>query len=471
MAADLELCYKTATSLAAHIARGEISAKEVIENSLARIEEVNPKLNCFCFVFPEEARAQAAAADDAQARGERLKPLHGVPVAIKDLTPTKGHRTTRGSKIFEHWVADFDPVIVQRLKAAGAILIGKTTTPEFAFSSFTHSPLWGVTRNPWDRSRTPGGSSGGSGAAVASGCVPLAEGTDMGGSVRIPAAWCGIVGLKPSLGRIPMDILPSVFDNISHFGPLTRSAVDAALFLETTQGPHDADINSLPDAPSYLDRLDTGVVGRRFALSMDQGFYAVDDEIEDAVLGACDALKSLGATVETVDLPWRREICDAWSDCWDVFMAAYFGDHLEEWHDRMDPEVVQKIERGRKLSAVGYKRQEILRTEQWRTLVEIFQEFDGLLCPTNAQAAPKVEDRDWQFGQDDPQGRYHGLDMTMVFNFVGACPAISVPAGFTPNGLPVGLQIVGRRHDDLFVLQAAHALEQADIMKGRRPDV
>ena len=466
---DLELCFEPASKLAARIATGELSAREVTENTLARIEEVNRNLNCFCFVFPEEARAQALAADEQQAAGAHLGPLHGVPIAIKDLTPTKGHRTTRGSKIFEHWVADFDPVIVQRLKAAGAVLVGKTTTPEFAFSSFTHSPLWGVTRNPWDPTRTPGGSSGGSAAAVASGCVPLAEGTDMGGSVRIPAAWCGVVGLKPSLGRIPMDILPSSFDNISHFGPLARTAADAALFLELAQGPHDADIGSLPDSPDYVDRLDEGVSGRRFALSMDQGFYAVDDDVRDAVLGACEALKRLGAVVEAVDLPWDRSICDAWSDYWDVFMAAYFGTYLAEWRERMDPEVVERVEKGFTLDAVSYKRLEILRTAQWQSLAEVFETFDALLCPTNACAAPKIEERDSQYGNDDAEGRYVGLDMTMALNFVGQCPAISVPAGLTPRGLPVGLQIVGHRYDDLFVLQAAHALEQADLLKGRRP--
>ena len=171
---DLDLCYETAEALARRVKAGELSARQVMENTLARIETVNPQLNCFCFVFAERAMTEAAAADEAQARGETLGPLHGVPVAFKDLTPTKGDRTTLGSKIFEHNVADYDPVIVQRTKAAGAIVMGKTTTPEFAHAGFTHSPLWGITRNPWNPARTPGGSSGGAGAAVASGCVSIA---------------------------------------------------------------------------------------------------------------------------------------------------------------------------------------------------------------------------------------------------------------------------------------------------------
>ena len=199
--ADLELCYTPATELARRIRAKKISPVEAVKNSLARIAEINPKLNCFCFVYPEDALQKAREAEAAVTAGKPLGPLHGVPIAIKDLTPTKGKRTTLGSYTHEHWVPDYDAVIVEKLAGAGAIMLGKTTTPEFAYSSFTESPLWGITRNPWNPERTPGGSSGGSGAAVASGCVPLAEGTDMGGSVRIPAAWCGIVGLKPKIGR------------------------------------------------------------------------------------------------------------------------------------------------------------------------------------------------------------------------------------------------------------------------------
>ena len=468
---DLDLCYAPATELSRRLKARELSAVELMGNTLARIEAVNGKLNCFCFVFPEEALAAAEQADKALARGDAVGPLHGIPVAIKDFTPTKGQVTTRGSKILEHWVPDFDPVIVQRLKAAGAIVVGKTTTPEFAYSSFTHSPLWGITRNPWNPAHTPGGSSGGSGAAVASGCVSLAEGTDMGGSVRIPAGWCGITGLKPSLGRIPMDILPSVFDNISHFGPLARTARDAALFLEVTQGPSDADIQSLPTRPSYLDNLDQGVKGQRFALSIDQGCYAVDMDVEAAVRHAAAALQDLGAEVDEVELPWTRAVNDEWVACWGVFMAAFIGDYLEDWRDQMDPEVVALIEAGRKLDAVSFKRQELVRTEQWRALAKVFQNYDALLTPTNAKCVPKVEDRDANYGYEDGTGRYVGLDMTAAFNFVPQCPAISVPAGLDSQGLPVGLQIVGHRFDDLCVLRTAHALEQADLLGGRRPDI
>src|ERR1700716_1616198 len=234
---DPELAFTPAVALARMIATRTVSPVEVVSNALSRINEVNPKLNCFCFVGQDEALEAAHVAADAAARGEAVGPLHGVPVALKDTTPTAGHRTTLGSYTHEPWAPDRDAYIVAALRRAGAIIVGKTPTPEFAHTLVTDSPLWGVTRNPCNLYRTPGGSSGGSAAAVAAGCVALAEGTDMGGSVRIPAAWCGVVGLKPGFGRIPMDVLPGLFDSISHHGPLARDVDDARLFLAVAQGP------------------------------------------------------------------------------------------------------------------------------------------------------------------------------------------------------------------------------------------
>ena len=287
--------------------------------------------------------------------GEALGLLHGVPIAIKDVTPTKGKRTTRGSKMYEHWVPDHDAVMVQRLPGAGAIMVGKTTTPEFAYDSFTQSPLWGVTKNPWNPERTPGGSSGGSGAAVSSGCVALAEGSDMGGSIRIPASFCGLLGLKPSLGRIPMDILPTVFDNISHFGPLARTVSDAALFMNVAAGPYERDMMSLPDKLDFPTGLADDITGKNIALSIDLGYYAVDTEVESAVRSAAGALMECGANVVEVDLSWGRHINDAWFDLWGVYLDVCFTKDLERWRDRMDPNVVALIEHGRSLSAVGIK--------------------------------------------------------------------------------------------------------------------
>jgi Asp-tRNA(Asn)/Glu-tRNA(Gln) amidotransferase A subunit family amidase len=467
--ADLDLCFTPATELARRIRAGQLSPVAVVENSLARIEEVNLKLNCFCFVFPDEALEQARAAEQAVSAGRALGPLHGVPIAIKDLTPTKGKRTTMGSYAFERWVPEESALVVDRLLGAGAIMVGKTTTPEFAYSSFTESPLWGITRNPWSLERTPGGSSGGSGAAVASGCVPLAEGSDMGGSVRIPAAWCGLAGLKPSFGRIPLDFLPTQFDTIQHFGPLARTIADLRLFLAAAQGPDDRDIMSLSPPLDLSGPPDSSAEGLRLALDVDLGCYAVDPEVEAATRAAAMALADAGAAVEEVDVGWGREVADAWVAHWGVYLAAIFGDKLEEFRDRMDPGVVALMEAGIAMSAVEFKRLEFVRTEQWKRLRPILDRFDALLCPTMSQTARPVDEDDFVWYEDRGDGLYHGLDLTAQFNFVSQCPALSVPSGWNEEGLPIGLQIVARRYRDDVTLRLGAALERVRPWAERRP--
>ena len=469
--ADLDLCYTPALALAARIRSGALSPVTVIANALRRIEQVNPVLNCFCFVYPDEAMAKAREAEAALARGEAVGPLHGLPIAIKDLTPTAGKRTTMGSRIYEHWVPERDAIIVEKLLAAGAILVGKTTTPEFAYSSFTESPLWGITRNPWNPERSPGGSSGGSAAAVASGCVALAEGSDMGGSVRIPAALCGLAGLKPSFGRIPFEILPSQFDSLSHFGPLARTVSDAALFLSVTQGPDERDIQTLEPALDVALPVPGDVAGLRIALSPDLGYYAIDGEVAANTGRAAAALADAGAEVARVDLAWSRAINDAWYAHWGVYLAAFFGQHLPEWRDRMDPLVVKLMDAGLAMGAVDFKRLEFVRTRQWQALAPILSAYDALICPTMALPAQPVGGREEDLDWDDAQGRYHGYDLTSPFNFVSQCPVLSVPSGFTSGGLPTGVQIVGRRYDDLGVLRIGAALEAALGLGTRRPPI
>jgi Asp-tRNA(Asn)/Glu-tRNA(Gln) amidotransferase A subunit family amidase len=376
-----------------------------------------------------------------------------------------------GSFAFEHYVPEESALIVERLFGAGAIMVGKTTTPEFAYSSFTESPLWGVTRNPWDTDRTPGGSSGGSGAAVASGCVPLAEGTDMGGSVRIPAAWCGLVGLKPSYGRIPLDFLPTQFDTIHHFGPLARTTADARLFLSVAEGPDTRDIMSAVPPVDLTGTLDGHVEDMRLALDVDLGHYAIAPEVEAAVRESATALADAGAHVEEVDVGWQRDIADAWVDHWGVYLAAIFGDKLDEFRERMDPRVVRLMDDGFARGAVDFKRIEFVRTRAWQRLAPILEEFDALLCPTMSQAARPVDEDDFVWYHDRGDGLYHGLDMTCQFNFVSQCPALSVPAGWTDNGLPIGLQIVARRYRDDQALRIGAALEQLRPWADRRPAI
>ncbi|WP_342643632.1 amidase [Rhodoligotrophos ferricapiens] len=454
-----QILSRSATELARLVRNRELSPVELIDASLGRIAEINPQFNAFTEIYGEEARYQAKAAEAAVRAGERIGPLHGIPVALKDMTPIKGKVTTLGSRAFQHHVPSEDAWIVTALRRAGAIVVGKTTTPEFAFSSFTQSPLFGVTRNPCDPARTSGGSSGGSAVAVATGAVPLAEGTDMGGSIRIPASFCGIVGLKPSLGRIPLDILPSTFDNISHFGPLARSCADAALFLSAAQGPDDCDIQSIPSGFDYDGSLELEPRGIRLALSLDFGFYAIDPDVRRNTLDAAERLRSAGVVVEPVDLGWSPEILDIWMDYWRVFMAAYFADAYDTQAPVLDPAVKELIEQGRRISAVQYKRLEIGRTRFWNSFRSVLRNFDALICPTMALPAPAATLTDRDFGRTDEEGRYHGLDMTAPFNLIGQCPALSVPSGLTRDGLPTGLQIVGRRFDDLTVLKLGALVE------------
>lgn len=469
---DLDLCYTSAVELARKYRSGETSPLEVVQNSLDRIEQVNQKLNCFCFTYPEQALQKAIAAGQAFA-DDKARPLEGIPVAIKDFTPTKGKRTTRGSKLLEDWVPDWNPVLVERLEAAGAIMVGKTNTPEFATSGFTDSPLWGVTRNPWDTARTTGGSSGGSGAAVASGCVPFAEGTDMGGSVRIPAGLCGIVGHKPSIGRIPMDIIDTCYCNISHFGPLARTVSDAALFLDTVQGEHCADIQSLPrcelSIPSPSD-----VQGMSFALDVSLGFCAVDPGVESNLRASAEALRQAGAKVQEVDLDWDAKIVDMWYGTWAIFMAAAYDNTtqvpLDENRDRMSQGLVDLIEMGRKIDAVTARKWEFERTRYWHKLGAILENHHALLCPTMAIIAPPVEMRDSDFEGFNQQGLLQCMDMTGAFNYMAQCPALSVPSGFS-DGLPTATQIVARRWDDALALRIGAAIEQAMPWAQNRPPI
>ncbi|GLS22908.1 amidase [Labrys miyagiensis] len=449
-----------ATAIAGAIRRGEARAEDVVGESLRRARAIQDDLNAFTLICEQRALAAARRADEAVRAGLPTGALHGVPFAAKDMTPTAGDLTTLGSWSTGEGVPERTALCIRRLELEGAILIGKTTTPEFAYSSFTNSPRWGMTRNPHDRTCTSGGSSGGSAVAVATGVVPLAEGSDMGGSVRIPAAFCGVVGLKPSLGRIPMTILPSVFDNISHFGPLARTVGDAIAFMAATAGPSDEDIQSLPLVFDTQRARSGNLAGRRFALSIDLGFYAVEPAVESGIRAAVRAMEEAGARIDEVPLVWTRAVADQWFDLWCVFMSAYFGKSLDDHRERMDPAVVSMMERGHAMDATSYKRVELLRTAMWQDMRKLFETYDALLCPTCAITAPPVGATDDDFVGTLPDGRYNGLDMTCPFNLVPQCPALSLPVP-SMGSLPVGLQIVGKRFADEDVLAMALGAERA----------
>ncbi len=467
--ADLDLAFLPAVEMARVVATGEVSPVELVDNALDRIDEVDGELNAFCFVWDEEAREQARTAADQVANGDSLGRLHGVPVALKDTTPTAGHTTTLGSHVFEDWVPAVDGTIARKLREAGAIVVGKTTTPEFAHALTTESPLWGITRNPWALDRTTGGSSGGSGAAVAAGCVPLAEGSDMGGSVRIPSAWCGIVGLKPGLGRIPMDVLPGLFDTISHHGPLARCVDDARLFLHATQGPDEADILSQPAPLDLATPRSADLSTVRVALTIDLGCWAVDPTIEAVVRAAAAALADAGATVTEVSPGFLGNEEAEWNKLWEVFMAAYYGEHVAEHADRMTADVLGLIERGNAMSAVDYKQVEFTRTRMWKQVSPILQAHDVLLCPTMATGPVQASVPGERIASRMEGGRFHSPDMTAIWNMISPCPVLTVPCGLDGDGLPVGAQLVGQRWRSDELLAIGAALESVVVPIGRPP--
>lgn len=449
----------TARQIADSHSRGLTRCTDTVADVFERLPEVQEHCNAFTEWFPEEALDTARALDRAQEAGARPGLLHGVPICIKDMTPTKGHHTTLGSWTSGSGETAHDAVIVQRLKAAGAIIVAKTTTAELAFSSFTDTARYGVTRNPWDRSRTSGGSSGGSAAAVASGLVSLAEGTDMGGSVRIPAAACGIVGFKPSLGRIPMDIVPSALETLSHFGALAASVEDAALFVAASAGHHPADMLSRRSPFDLAATEPQSLAGKRFALSVDLGYCAVDPDIEAGLLQTVEQLRGAGAIVEEVQLPWTRAVFDQWAIRWFCLLASFPNARTAELRARMHPQLAAGLEQAQRYSAMDLMGVDLLRTEMNRQLNAVFTEHDFLLCPTNAVPAPLATQTDADFEDTLPNGKLGTFDMTHPFNMVPTSPVLSLPIGLTDARLPIGMQIVGPPCADEAVLSVSAAIE------------
>jgi aspartyl-tRNA(Asn)/glutamyl-tRNA(Gln) amidotransferase subunit A len=465
-----DLCYAPATELAAMIRARTLSPVELTRAVLERIERLNPTLNAFCTVTADLAMDAARRAEDAVTRGQPLGPLHGLPVSIKDLTLTKGIRSMSGSFIFETRVPDRDAPFVRRLREAGAIVVGKTTTPEFGWKALGDSPLTGVTRNPWNTAMTSGGSSAGAGVAAAAGLGPLHQGSDGAGSIRVPASFCGVFGHKPSYGRVP--IWPvSNNDYSTHTGPMTRTVADAALMLAAMAGPDEVDRTSLEAPPAdFVGRLGEGIKGLRVAWSPTMGGLRVDPEVAAVTEQAALAFQEIGARVDEVANPGFAETTRIIHCMWNVHEAGNYGQYLEEWRDRMDPGLVASIEDGLRYSAADYVAIRGQKIAFWDTVKPLFDTYDLLLTPTVSVAAFEVRrlnpahfpQHDWDW--------FPWAGFSYPFNFTGQ-PACTVPAGVTLAGLPVGLQIVGRRFADLTVLQAAAAFEAARPWAARRPPV
>ena len=471
MHASSDLCVWPAADLARSIAAREISAVEVMEAHLSRIDRVNPAVNAIVTLLPDRARRGAEAADAAVARGDALGPLHGLPVAHKDLTWTKGIRTTFGCRAFEHLVPDADALIVERLRAAGAITLGKTNTPELGAGSQTFNAVFGATRNPYDTTKTCGGSSGGAAVALATGMLPIADGSDLGGSLRNPAGYCNVVGFRPSPGRVPIWPSQAAWFPMGVQGPMARNVTDVALMLSAIAGPDPrAPISLSEPGAIFRPPLDRNVDGAVVAWSRNLGGLPVDPRVTAVVEAERGAFERLGCVVEDAepDMSGAAEVFGVWR-AW--YFEACYGSLLDEHRELLKETVIWNIEEGRRLS--GPRIGEAART--WSALLDrvrrFMERYEFIVLPVS-QVPP--------FDVDQPYPtEIDGVKMETYLDWMSSCahisvlglPAISVPCGFTDDGLPVGVQIVGRQHDDLRVLQLAHAFEQVNGAGRRRPRI
>ena len=466
-----DLCGQTAQQLVSLIKQRKVSAREVMSAHLARIEQVNPLVNAVVTLLPEAALAAADAADAALGKNDATGALHGLPIAHKDLFVTAGIRTTFGSKVFRDNIPDETTLIVERERQAGAITIGKTNTPEFGAGSQTFNEVFGATRNPYDLNRTCGGSSGGAAAALATGMVPLADGSDLGGSLRNPASFCNVVGFRPSPGRVPRWPSPAPWFPFNVHGPMARTVADVALLFDAVAGPDPRAPLSLGLSPQPVSAaLDRDFTGVHIAWTNDLGGLPVEAAVNTVLNRQRTTFESLGCHVEgaSPNLIGADDIFTTWR-AW--YFELAFGATLDRHRGLLKDTVIWNIEAGRVLSG-----QQIAEAEQKRAAlyhrVRLFQNrYEFLLLPV-AQVVP--------FDVSQPYVTHiNGQALPTYLDWMKSCyqisvtglPAISVPAGFTSDGLPVGLQIVGRPYDDLGVMQLAHAFERATGFWKQHPDL
>ena len=471
-----DLAFTSAAELAALIAQRVVSPVEIVDIVLDRIEKTQPTLNAFMTVCADDARAAAKAAEAAVMRGDTLGPLHGVPFAVKDLVNTAGLRTTFGSWALADNVPSADSPSVARLKAAGAVLVGKTTTPEFGHKCFTEAPLFGRTANPWDLARTCGGSSGGAAAAVAAGLGPIGIGTDGGGSSRIPAACCGVVGFKQTLGLVPHDLTPDGFGNQSHITPMTRTVMDAALMLQAMAGPHRCDPHSLGLAvPDFVAaaRPDGDLKGVRIAWRPLLGNTILSREVRDACEQALAVFAELGAIVEPVDDNFTGTE-PIWLILTQSFWNARFRRYVAQFGNRMSETLLRQMDNGAGHTAVELQEAMFERTRVFREIQDWFERYDIVATPTLSRTALAI-DHDFFApikidGQVADTVRKAWYPYTLPFNLSGN-PAVTLPCGFDADRLPIGLQLIGPHLGDARLLRAAALFEQARPWAAERPQI
>ena len=462
-----ELTSLSATELAARIRRKSVSAREVLDAHLARIDRVNPTVNAIVTLVPEQARAWAKAADERQARGEPLGPLHGLPIAHKDLVDTAGIRTTKGSLLYKDNVPTTDALIVQRIRAAGAITIGKTNTPEFGAGSNTFNAVFGATRNGFNLQKTVGGSSGGAACALNCNLLPIADGSDTGGSLRNPGAWNNVVGFRPSPGRVPDD--DGSWSPLSTSGPMARSVEDVALFLSAIAGVHAPDPTSLADDPAIFRRpLAASMKGKRIAWFTNMGGLPFEPEITRVLNANRQAFIDMGCIVEDAE-PDFSGVDEAFPALrhltYHNSYAKLSRDNPTLFKDTVKWEIAEAERQG----AVNVARANARQAQMYRHVSQFFSKYDAYVCPVT-QVEP------FDITTEYPT-TVAGVAMPTYIDWMRSawyvtfmqCPAISVPAGFSASGLPVGAQIVGKPRGDWALLQLAHAFEQATEHGKRRP--
>ncbi|MGH9851648.1 MAG: amidase [Blastocatellia bacterium] len=462
MKVDTELCFKDAVDLARMIRSRQVSATEVMAAFLSQIERVNPKVNAICAFIGDEAALQAAkAADEKLDRGGATGPLHGLPHAVKDLALTAGLRTTFGSRIYQDFIPTEDTLFVERLRAAGAIIIGKTNTPEFGAGSQTFNEVFGATLNPYNLTRTCGGSSGGAAVALACGMVPLADGSDLGGSLRNPASFCNVVGFRPSPGRVPSHPVMLAWNTLPVEGPMARTLRDVAFLLSVMAGPDArAPISINESGATFAQPLERDFKGARIAWSRNLGLYPVQPVVNEVCDRAIPIFSELGCEIEEA----QPDFSDA-DEVFQILRAWLFaetkGADFKLHRSLMKDTVIWNIEQGLKLSGQDVSRAEMKRTQLYHRVREFMERYEFLVLPVS-QVAPFPVDVEWL-------REINGVEMETYIDWMATCyaitltglPAISVPCGFTEDGLPIGLQIVGRHQCDFDVLQLAFAFEQA----------
>lgn len=469
-AIDEILAFAPASELRKLIAGKELSPVELTEMYLRRIDRLDSRLDSYLTVAHDQAISAARSAEEEVMRGEDLGPLHGLPISIKDLEMTKGLRTTSGSLIFEDRVPDEDSVVVERVRQSGAVILGKTNTPEFGQSGTTDNRLGGPCRNPWNTERTTGGSSGGAGASTIAGLCALAQGSDGGGSIRIPSSFCGVYGLKPTQGRVPYYAGPSpaIPNHFSQAGPMTRAVADAAMLLQVLAGHDPRDPSSIRQAPpDFLAALDRDVSGLRMAWSPDYGYAAVDPEVVEVASRAAMAFEEMGCTVESSDISLDSPF-DAF---WTLFSAVGYTrlGLLLEKADMLTDYARECIEKGASVTGADYAASLAYLDRLRQQFADLFDEYDLLLSPTMAVPAFPVDDRPARIAGREVDSLWGFLPFTYPINMIGH-PAASIPAGFSTEGMPIGLHIVGRWGDEETVLAASAAFEKArPWIEGRPP--